>query len=111
MNRKVFSAEFALGLVGGLTGVLMGVLAIFFGGAEAAMENIENSHIVAYAWGAVFLSLIGVAASFIVKNKPKLGGWLMIIAAAGGFFCIYMFYVMPGVLLGIAGLMALKRKE
>lgn len=111
MNRPKPRAEFLLGLVGGLVGILMGALAIFLGGAEAVVENIENSTIVAKGWGAVFLSLIGIAASFISKNKPKLGGAFMLGAAIGGFLCIYMFYVMPGVLLGVAGLIALNNKR
>jgi len=108
MNR---TAEFALGLVGGIVGILVAVLAIFIGGAEATINEIDNSSIIASGWAAVFLSLLGIAGSIIVRNKPRLGGTFLLIAAIGGFICIYMFYVMPGVLLAIAGFMGVSRKD
>lgn len=111
MKKINRTAEFSLGLVGGIVGAVVAVLAILMGGAEATVNEIENSSIVAFGWAAVFLSFVGIGGSIIVRNKPKLGGMLMLIAAIGGFFCIYMFYVMPGVLLAIAGLSGLFRKD
>jgi hypothetical protein len=111
LNRPKLSAEFALGLVGSLLGIMMGIVAILLGGAAAEVEGITNSRFVAAAWAATFLSVIAVAATFITRNKPKLGGIFLIISAIGGFIAISTFFVMPAVLLGIAGFMALFKKD
>lgn len=111
MNKPKLSAEFALGLAGSILGIMMGIVAILLGGAAAEVEGITDSRFVASAWAATFLSVIGVAASFITRNKPKYGGVLLIIAAVGGFIAISTFFVMPAVLLGIAGLIALFKKD
>ncbi|OIX11692.1 hypothetical protein BMT18_32480, partial [Bacillus thuringiensis serovar aizawai] len=45
------------------------------------------------------------------RNKAKAGGIMMTIAAIGGFICIFVFYILPGILLLIGGLMGIFRKD
>ena len=46
----------------------------------------------------------------MVRNKAKVGGIMMTVAAIGGFVCISIFYLLPGVLLLIGGLMVISVK-
>ncbi len=46
----------------------------------------------------------------MVKSKAKAAGIMMTIAAIGGFICISVVYLLPGILLLIAGLMGIFRK-
>lgn len=41
----------------------------------------------------------------------KVGGIMMTVAAIGGFICISVIYLLPGVLLLIGGLMGIFRKD
>lgn len=47
----------------------------------------------------------------MVRSKAKVGGIMMTVAAIGGFICISIIYLLPGVLLLIGGLMGIFRKD
>ncbi|PEY91596.1 hypothetical protein CN349_26285, partial [Bacillus cereus] len=61
-------------------------------------------------WVAVFLSILGIVGAAMVKSKAKAAGIMMTIASIGGFICISVVYLLPGILLLIAGLMGIFRK-
>ncbi|MDP4155296.1 MAG: DUF4064 domain-containing protein [Bacillota bacterium] len=103
------TTEFVLGLIGGIFGIFGGFIGMFVGGVDAAVNG--HSDIIGLGVGAIVLSILGIIGSVVVKFKPKLGGAFMAIAAIGGTICISMFYILPGVLLIIAGLMGLFRKN
>lgn len=103
------TTEFILGLIGGIFGVFGGFIAMFVGGVDAAFNG--HSDIIGLGVGAIVLSILGIVGSVVVKFKPKLGGVFMTVAAIGGTICISMFYILPGILLIIPGLMGLFRKN
>ncbi|MFN2745167.1 MULTISPECIES: DUF4064 domain-containing protein [Bacillus] len=105
------TTEFVLGLIGGIFGFIGAFIALMIGGIDAAFSSSGTSQIVGLGWGAVFFSILGIVGSVIVRNKAKLGGIMLLISAIGGFICIFMFYILSGVLLFIAGIMGLVRKE
>ncbi|MBG9714221.1 DUF4064 domain-containing protein [Bacillus sp. CCB-MMP212] len=105
------TTEFVLGLIGGIFGVLGAVLALMIGGMGAAFEAEGADSIIGLGWAAVGLSILGIVGSVVVKNKAKAGGIMMTIAAIGGFICIFVFYILPGILLLIGGLMGIFRKD
>lgn len=103
------TTEFVLGLIGGIFGIFSGFIAMFIGGVDAAFNG--HSDIIGLGVGAIVLSIIGIVGSVVVKGKAKLGGLFMTVAAIGGVICVSMFYILPGVLLIIAGLMGLLKKN
>lgn len=105
------TTEFVLGLIGGIFGILFAFIALFIGGVDAAFSENGTSSIIGLGWAAVFLSILGIIGSVVVKGKAKVGGILMLIAAVGGTISISMFYILPGILLLIAGLMGVIRKD
>lgn len=105
------TAEFVLGLIGGIFGILCAFIALFIGGLGSALEADGASTVIGLGWGAVGLSVLGIVGSVMVKSKAKVGGIMMTVAAIGGFICISLIYLLPGVLLLIGGLMGIFRKD
>ena len=108
MNR---TTEFILGLIGGIFGILSGITALLVGGAFGALGASDSGTIVGGGVAAIIVSIMGIVGGIIAKNKAKLGGILMIIASVIGFISIFVFYILPGVLLLIGGIMCLARKD
>lgn len=105
------TAEFVLGLIGGIFGIICAFIALLIGGMGAAFEAEGANTIIGLGWGAVGLSILGIVGSVMVRGKAKVGGIMMTIAAIGGFICISIFFLLPGVLLLIGGLMGIFRKD
>ncbi|PEO87291.1 hypothetical protein CN558_10585 [Bacillus wiedmannii] len=105
------TAEFVLGLIGGIFGILCAFIALFIGGLGSALEADGANTVIGLGWGAVALSVLGIVGSVMVRSKAKVGGIMMTIAAIGGFICISLIYLLPGVLLLIGGLMGIFRKD
>ncbi|PEM15194.1 hypothetical protein CN616_22810 [Bacillus toyonensis] len=105
------TAEFVLGLIGGIFGIICAFVALLIGGMGAAFEADGANTIIGLGWGAVGLSILGIVGSVMVRSKAKAGGIMMTIAAIGGFICISLIYLLPGVLLLIGGLMGIFRKD
>lgn len=103
------TGEFVLGLIGGIFGILFALAAMFIGEIEAAFTG--SSEIIGLGWSAIAFSVLGIIGSIRVKSNSKLGGWLMIIAAIGGLISISMFYILSFILLLIAGIMGVVRKD
>ncbi|CAI8822443.1 DUF4064 domain-containing protein [Bacillus pseudomycoides] len=104
------TTEFVLGLIGGIFGILCAFIALFIGGIGAAFEAEGADSIIGLGWDAVALSILGIVGSVVVKKNAKAGGIMMTIASIGGFICISIVYILPGVLLLIGGLMGIFRK-
>ncbi|EEK52968.1 DUF4064 domain-containing protein [Bacillus cereus group sp. MYBK163-2] len=105
------TAEFVLGLIGGIFGILCAFIALFIGGLGSALEADGANTVISLGWGAVGLSILGIVGSVMVRSKAKAGGIMMTVAAIGGFICISLIYLLPGVLLLIGGLMGIFRKD
>lgn len=108
MNR---TTEFVLGLIGGIFGIISALMALFIGSAGAAFGASGASSISHLGIGALILSILGLVGGCIVKSKTKLGGIFMVVGAVGGVICVSAFYILPGILLIIGGLMALIKKN
>lgn len=104
------TAEFVLGLIGGIFGIIGGIMAMGIGGLGAAFGAEGATTVGNLGVVAIILSILGIIGAAIVRGKTKLSGIFMVIAAVGGVICISAFYILPGILLIIAGLMALLRK-
>ncbi|HDX9654372.1 hypothetical protein COM65_19320 [Bacillus wiedmannii] len=105
------TTEFVLGLIGGIFGIICAFIALMIGGMGAAFEAEGAESIIGLGWGAVALSILGIVGCVVVKKNAKVGGIMMTVAAIGGFICISIFYLLPGVLLLIGGLMGIFRKD
>ncbi|MED0988229.1 DUF4064 domain-containing protein [Bacillus paramycoides] len=103
--------EFVLGLIGGIFGIICAFIALMIGCMGAAFEAEGANTMIGLSWGALGLSILGIVGSVMVRSTAKVGGIIMTIAAIGGFICIFVFYIFPGILLLIGGLMGIFRKD
>ncbi len=104
-------AEFVMGLLGGIFGIVAALSGLMFSGVGAAIgmkgaETIGNLTV-----AAMLFSVWGIVGAAVVRRHGKLGGLFMTAAAVGGIVSISLFFVLPGVLLGIAGIMGLAKKN
>ncbi|MEC0235240.1 DUF4064 domain-containing protein [Paenibacillus kribbensis] len=102
---------FAMGLVGGIFGIIAAIIALFVGGVDAALSDTGTSSIMGLAISALIFSILGIVGSAFSKSKPKLAGWLMLVSGIAGFISISLFYILSGVLLIIAGFMGIFSKK
>ncbi len=103
------TAEFIVGLIGGIFGILGGLLGMMIGGMSAAFGG--GASVVWLGISAIAFSILGIVGSATVRHNSKKGGWMMLIAAVGGTISVSFAYALAGPLLLVAGLLALIRKE
>ena len=108
MNR---TTEFVLGLIGGIFGILSGITALLVGGVFGAFNASGSGTIMGGGIVAIIVSIVGIVSGIIAKSKAKLGGILMLLSGIIGFISIFVFYILPGVLLIIGGIMCLVKKS
>lgn len=101
---------FAMGLTGGIFGIIAGILAIFIGGVGSALGASGAESVGTLGTLAIFFSILGIIGAAMSKAKPKLAGIFMVIAGIGGFISVSMFYILSAVLLIVGGCMGLFKK-
>jgi hypothetical protein len=105
------SVEFGFGLVGGLLGFFGAVFALILGGIMGLLQIAGASDVSNLAYVAIFFAGMGIVGSALVRDKPKLGGILMVISALGGVVFIGFYYILAFILLLTAGLMGFIKKS
>lgn len=105
------TTEFVLGLIGGIIGFGAALLALMIGGIDAAFSDSGTSEVTGLGWAAFIFSALAIVGSVVVRSKAKLGGILLLISAVGGLISISMFYAISAILIGIAGLMGVFKKD
>lgn len=104
-------AAIVLGIIGALFGFFGAIFALGLGGLGGAFgaegaESISRSGII-----AILASIVGLVGAVLVFKKSWLAGWLMVGAAVVGFVATFVAYIIGGIFLLIAGIMALTIKE
>jgi len=105
------TTEFVLGLLGGIFGFIAAIIALAVGGIGKALGASGASTISGLGAGAILFAILGIVGAAMVKSKARLGGIFMLVSAIGGLICISFFYSLSFVLLLIAGLMGLIKKD
>lgn len=103
--------EFVLGLIGGILGFIGAIIALSVGGLGGALGAEGATTITTLGWFAMLFSVIGIVGAALVSNWTIGAGIFMLVSAIGGLICISFFYALSFILLIIAGLMALLRKD
>ncbi|MBL0386477.1 DUF4064 domain-containing protein [Tumebacillus sp. ITR2] len=104
------TAEFVMGLIGGIVGILCGFSGVLLGSVAASLQVDGSGTVSTASWIAIAVSVLGIVGAGIVKKSTKLGSLFMLIAAVVGFICISFFYTVPAILFLIAGIMGFARK-
>ncbi|MDF2537371.1 MAG: hypothetical protein K0S76_392 [Herbinix sp.] len=104
------TAEFVLGLIGGILGVSSSIAVIFFGEILDVI-GVNDNGLGGLGIAALIFSVIGIVGSVLVHKKGKIAGLLMIIAAVSGLISIYAGYIIPFILLLTAGIISLNKPD
>ncbi|QHT48492.1 DUF4064 domain-containing protein [Bacillus sp. SB49] len=105
MNR---TTEMVLGIIGGLIGFGGAFFALFMGALDESFNG--TSELNGLGSSAFLFSILAIIGAIVVKFKPKLGGWLMLISGVAILISISLFGVVPALFLVAAGLMGILRK-
>lgn len=103
------TAELVLGIIGGVFGFFASIFAMVFGGMISIFG--AGNLITWLGFFAMIFSIVGLVGGCITKNNRKTGGWMMVGSAIAGTISIGGFFILPGLLFLIGGIMALARKE
>ena len=76
-----------------------------------AFSDSGTSSLIGGGWACRFLIHSWYCWFYLCEKKCKNCGLLMLIAAIRGFISIFMAYILPGILLGIAGIMGIFKKD
>lgn len=112
---KTRTLEFVLGLIGGIVGIILSLLVVLGGGVIANLglgvgEDALGGAIMLTGILAIVASVLGIVGSIVVRKKGLAGGIIMVIAAVGGFICLSTGYLIPAIILAVAGLLGIFRK-
>lgn len=94
--------ELALGISGGVFGLIGGIFALLF--------SFFVSDALSLGISAVLASIVGIVGAIYVTKNPRWGGIILIISAIWLLISISLFGLLGAILLLIAGIVALVRK-
>lgn len=108
VKQKSRGAEIALTISGGIFGIIGALFALAVGGIQSAVGD-SSGNISNHGWFALLFSTLALVSLYYMSKNPKLAGKLLLVSAFGGLISISFFFVLPFILLLIAGIMCLKR--
>ncbi len=105
------TAEFVLGLIGGIFGIIVAIIVLTMGGLGGALGAEGAATVSTHGWFVMLFGVIGIVGASLVNSWTIGAGIFMLVSAIGGLISASLFYILPFILLIIAGLMALLRKK
>ena len=109
-NADKRTLEFILGLIGGILGILVAYFVLFFGNVGETFDLIAFGDIKKLGMTTLLFSIYGIIGAVIVRFNGKQGGWIMVTSAVGGVISSSLFYLIPGILLLIPGVMGIRKR-
>lgn len=104
-------AILALGILGGVFGLIGAILAIGLGGVGHALGSQDVASVSKNGIVALFAAIAGLVGAILIFKNTKLAGWLMIGSAVIGFIAAFLAYIISAIFFLIAGIMALTIKQ
>lgn len=102
-------AELVLGIIGGIFGIIAGLLAMTIGGIGSALEASGSAGISNLGIGCITASILAIILSVFINRNHILMGWLTILCGILNFVFVGFFGILSGVLIIIAGGLALRK--
>jgi hypothetical protein len=100
-------ATFGVGLAGGILALFGAFIALLIGLAGQELGAQDADSVTVGAGVALTAAAAGIVGASLVWSRPKLGGVVMLISAVVGFVAVFLAYLLGGILLLLAGLLAL----
>ena len=100
-------AEFTLGLLGGVLGILSGILIMKTDLFKAVASDEEGALLIGMF--VILCSVFAVIASLFIEHKPREAGMMFLVSGALGLLISSILYTVPFILLLIAGILILTK--
>ena len=109
-SKHMRTASLALGIIGGVFGIIAGLFAMTIGGVGAALEASDSGTVTVLGFAAVFIGVLGIVGGAVAPRYPKAAATMQLISCVAGFVAVSLFWIFSGILLLIgAGLAFLGR--
>ncbi|MCD6105282.1 MAG: DUF4064 domain-containing protein [Thermosipho sp. (in: Bacteria)] len=102
-------AEFTLGLLGGVLGILSGILIMKTDLFKVVAGDKEGALLTGMF--VILCSVFAVIASLFIEHKPREAGMMFLVSGALGLLISSFLYAVQFVLLLIAGILALTKTK
>lgn len=103
-------AEMILGIMGSIFGMLGGLFAIMVGSIGNEFEASDSGQVFGLGIAVILTCIITLILSCIINKKRVLMGVLLVIGGLLNFIFIGFFGILSGILILVAGILALIRK-
>lgn len=103
------TAELVLGITGGIFGIIAGLLAMTIGGIGSALETSGSAGVSNLGVGCIIVSVLAIILSVMINRNHVLMGWLIILCGILNFVFVSFFGILSGLLIVIAGGLALRK--
>jgi hypothetical protein len=101
----VRTAAKVLGIVGGVFGIIFGIVAMLVGGMGAALGAEGGATVGVLGFIAILLAVAAIVGGALASNHRIAAIVLLLVPTVGGFICISAFWILPGILLLVGGLL------
>ena len=100
-------AEFTLGLLGGVLGILSGILIIKTDLFKVVVSDKEETLLIGMF--VILCSVFAIIASLFIEHKPREAGMMFLVSGTLGLLISSILYAVPFILLFIAGILVLTK--
>lgn len=108
-NDRSRVAELVLGITGGIFDMIGGLFAMAVGSIGGAFEASGSGSILGLGIGCIAVSALAIVLSTLINRNHKLMGWLIITCGILNFVFVSYFGILSGILIIIAGALALRK--
>jgi hypothetical protein len=91
-----------LGILGGVFGVIFGLVAMFVGGVTFF---VGGGLVAVLGFFAILFAIAGIVGGTLAENYRGASSALLLVAGVCGFICISAFWILPGILLIVGGIL------
>lgn len=110
MQNK-YTVSFILGLIGSILALLSEVGVMLIGTLGTSFGASSGTTLIGLGVVSFLFAIIALVFTCLISKMPKVAGMVLIICAIIGFICSFMAFLIPAVLLIIAGIIAVVKKN
>ncbi|SUK17565.1 Uncharacterised protein [Staphylococcus agnetis] len=103
-------AEMVLGILGSVFGIIGGVFALMLGSISNEFEASDSGQIMGLGIAVILVCIITLIVSCIINKKRIVMGVILVLGGIFNFIFIGLFGILSGILISVAGVLALVRK-
>lgn len=96
-----------LGMIGGLLGLIMAIVAFIVGGIGSLFHFNGSYELFHSSWTSFFLSIVGIAGAGITRKDALIGGVTMLVSGLVGIAIVGGIYIVPFLILLIAAIVVI----